>query len=134
MVWSPLAGVCVSLSRSVHHAPDFKRLFEFCQSISPDEYGMHHKRKNRFSIRLSNGEVIGITGDVLLSNQVRVGDLLDHHSIEKLIELECLNEVRESALSLISYRMRSKKEIVLRLHRKGFTTIQIESTIAELEK
>ena len=92
------------------------------------------KRKNRYSIRLSNGEVFGISEYVLLSNPVHVDDLLDHHAIERLIELEGLNKVRESALSLISYRMRSKKELALRLHRKGFTTIQIESTIGELEK
>ena len=91
------------------------------------------KRKNRYSIRLSNGEVFGISENVLLSNPVHVDDLLDHHAIERLIELEGLNKVRESALSLISYRMRSKKELALRLHRKGFTTIQIESTIGELE-
>ena len=92
------------------------------------------KRKNRYSIRLSNGEVFGISENVLLSNPVHVDDLLDHHAIERLIELEGLNKVRESALSLISYRMRSKKELALRLHRKGFTTIQIESTIGELEE
>ena len=91
------------------------------------------KRKNRYSIRLSNGEVFGISEYVLLSNPVHVDDLLDHHAIERLIELEGLNKVRESALSLISYRMRSKKELALRLHRKGFTTMQIESTIGELE-
>ena len=92
------------------------------------------KRKNRYSIRLSNGEVFGISENVLLSNPVHVDDLLDHHAIERLIELEGLNKVRESALSLISYRMRSKKELALRLHRKGFTTIQIESTIGVLEE
>ena len=92
------------------------------------------KRKNRYSIRLSNGEVFGISENVLLSNPVHVDDLLDYHAIERLIELEGLNKVRESALSLISYRMRSKKELALRLHRKGFTTIQIESTIVELEE
>ena len=92
------------------------------------------KRKNRYSIRLSNGEVFGISEYVLLSNPIHVDDLLDHHAIERLIELEGLNKVRESALSLISYRMRSKKELALRLHRKGFTTIQIESTIGELEE
>tara|TARA_B100000586_G_scaffold140048_1_gene101464 strand:- start:542 stop:1177 length:636 start_codon:yes stop_codon:yes gene_type:complete len=92
------------------------------------------KRKNRYSIRLSNGEVFGISENVLLSNPVHVGNLLDYHAIERLIELEGLNKVRESALSLISYRMRSKKELALRLHRKGFTTIQIESTIVELEE
>ena len=92
------------------------------------------KRKNRYSIRLSNGEVFGISENVLLSNPVHVDDLLDYHAIERLIELEGLNKVRESALSLISYRMRSKKELALRLHRKGFTTIQIESTIGELEE
>ena len=92
------------------------------------------KRKNRYSIRLSNGEVFGISEYVLLSNPIHVDDLLDHHAIERLIELEGLNKVRESALSLISYRMRSKKELALRLHRKGFTMIQIESTIGELEE
>ena len=55
------------------------------------------KRKNRYSIRLSNGEVFGISENVLLSNPVHVDDLLDHHAIERLIELEGLNKVRESA-------------------------------------
>ena len=92
------------------------------------------KRKNRYSIRLSNGEVFVVSKDVLLFYPIRVGDLLDYHEIERLNELESLSKVRESALSLINYRMRSKKELALRLRKKGFTTKQIESTLSELEE
>ena len=98
-------------------------------SVSPQK-----KRKNRYTVQLSNGDVFGISGDVLLSNPIHTGEVLNPKTIERLIGMEDLRKVRESALTLISYRMRSKKEIGFRLRKKGFAVTQIESTIKELEK
>ena len=95
---------------------------------------LQEKRKNRYTIQLSNGDIFGISRDILLSNPIHVDDILDCPTIERLIGLEDLQKVRESALTLISYRMRSKKEIGFRLRKKGFAVTQIESTIKELEK
>ncbi len=44
------------------------------------------------------------------------------------------NDAKTCALKLLSYRSRSRKEIVDRLKRKGFSVIEIEATIHFLEK
>ena len=95
---------------------------------------LQEKRKNRYTIQLSNGDIFGISRDILFSNPIHVDDILDCPTIGRLIGLENLQKVRDSALTLISYRMRSKKEIGFRLRKKGFAVTQIASTIKELEK
>jgi len=97
-------------------------------SVSPQK-----KRKNRYTVQLSNGDVFGISGDVLLSNPIHTGEVLNSKTIERLIGMEDLRKVRESALTLLSYRMRSKKEMGSRLRKKGFIPFQIASIMEELE-
>ena len=94
---------------------------------------LQEKRKNRYTIQLSNGDIFGISRDILLSNPIHVDDILDCPTIERLIGMEDLRKVRESALPLLGYRMRSKKEMGSRLRKKGFIPFQIASIMEELE-
>ena len=92
------------------------------------------KKKKRYIVTLSNNNAFEVSEDVLIDKSLYINKEIYKTDLDKILLRESFSNVREAALVLLNYRMRSKKEIVLRLHRKGFTTIQIESTIAELEK
>ena len=92
------------------------------------------KKKKRYIVTLSNNNAFEVSEDVLIDKSLYINKEIYKTDLDKILLRESFSNVREAALVLLNYRMRSKKELALRLHRKGFTTIQIESTIVELEE
>jgi regulatory protein len=90
------------------------------------------RRKNRRTITLENGDVFGISEDVYASEKLAVGQALSPQKIIRIKGAEITNQAYNSALHLLSYRMRSKSEMNTRLARKGYDQKVIGDTINRL--
>jgi regulatory protein len=91
------------------------------------------KNPKRFSIYCDDEFVLGIHQDVLIKTGLRKGDAIDEEALKELQGAEELNLAREKALRFINYRMRSEKEIRIKLTEKEFHPDVIDNAIKYLE-
>jgi len=90
--------------------------------------------KSRRTIILDNGNVFGISEDVLLSKDLHVGKILSESDLEDLQDKEDYSKVMNSALHLLEYRMRSTGELFRRLLQKGYEKKDVESVLERLKQ
>ena len=91
------------------------------------------RRKNRRSIFLDNGSVFGISEDVLFSIPVHIGDTLTDQKLDEILGADSQQKILDVALNLLSFRMRSKAELMRRLKRKNFNEDGIYAVMKKLE-
>ena len=91
------------------------------------------RRKNRRSIFLDDGSVFGISEDVFFSIPVQIGDTLTEQELDDILVADYQQKILDFALNLLSYRMRSKVELMHRLKRKNFNEDGIYSVMEKLE-
>ena len=91
------------------------------------------RRKNRRSIFLDDGSVFGISEDVFFSIPVQIGDTLTDQELDDILVADYQQKILDFALNLLSYRMRSKVELMHRLKRKKFNEDGIYSVMEKLE-
>jgi len=91
------------------------------------------RRNNRRSIFLDDGSVFGISEDVFLSIPVQIGDTLTDQKLDDILVADYQQKIMDVALNLLSYRMRSKAELMLRLKRKNFNEDGIYAVMEKLE-
>ena len=91
------------------------------------------RRKNRRSIFLDDGSVFGISEDVLFSIPVHIGDTLTDQQLDEILGADSQQKILDVALNLLSFRMRSKAELMRRLKRKNFNEDGIYAVIKKLE-
>jgi regulatory protein len=91
------------------------------------------RRKNRRSIFLDDGSVFGISEDVLFSIPVHIGDTLTDQQLDEILGADSQQKILDVALNLLSFRMRSKVELMRRLKRKNFNEDGIYAVIKKLE-
>ncbi len=87
------------------------------------------RRKNRRTITLDNGDVFGISEDVYASEKLIVGQEMSPDIVTRVKNAEITKQAYNSALHLLSYRMRSKSEMNTRLAQKGYDQKVIDNTI-----
>ena len=92
------------------------------------------RRPNRRTILFDDGTFIGISEEALLSNPVHPGDELTPEKIKELTNSETKQKLRNAALNLLNFRMRSRSELKQRLLKKGFYIQDIESLLDEYER
>ncbi|MDP6613412.1 MAG: RecX family transcriptional regulator [Candidatus Marinimicrobia bacterium] len=92
------------------------------------------RRKDRYTVQFDTGDVFGLSEDVFISSQLRVGQVITWTELEAIKLQEGIARIRHSALHLLSYRIRSKAELSQRLLQKKFGVNQVASVIDELEK
>ena len=92
------------------------------------------RRKDRYTVQFDTGDVFGLSEDVFISSQLRVGQEITRTELDAIELQDEIARIRHSALHLLSYRMRSKAELSQRLLRKKFGVNQVASVIDELEK
>ena len=93
-----------------------------------------HNKKNKQIVSISNGRSIEISKEILQSEALFEGLELDESDIEKIVVSENYFRVKEAGLMLLSYRMRSKKELFQKLIKKGFSIDVITDVVVEFEK
>ena len=91
------------------------------------------RRKNRKNIFFEDGSVFGVSEDVFLSIPIKIGDIISDQKLNDILESESKSKVYNSAINLLSYRMRSKSELNERLIRKGYSKDIITDVINILE-
>lgn len=91
------------------------------------------RRKNRRNIYLDDGSVFGISEDVFISIPIHIGDTISDQVFNDILESDSKSKIYNSAISLLSYRMRSKSELKDRLIRKNYNEDGIMDVINNLE-
>ena len=96
------------------------------------------KRSNRFSdriiITLENKSVFRVPEDVFASKPLHVGDNITNKDINDYDSKMRLQEAKDAAFRLLSFRMRSICEMRKRLKQKSFTESEIDQVINKLIK
>lgn len=88
------------------------------------------KNPNRLTIEL-DGE-FGFGLDRLVGAWLRIGDKLSDQQIQDLIKKDTLESAYLSAIRYLSYRLRSRKELVVHLIQKGYSQDQVDEVIVRL--
>ena len=96
-------------------------------SITPD-------KKNTFKITTSLGIDFRVPEEILLKMSLIEGRVLSDSDINLFKSSTDYFKVRNMALALLDYRMRSKKELELKLIKKGNNKNMIAKVIEDLEK
>ena len=90
-------------------------------------------RKNTYKIITSSGDDFSAPEEVLLKMSLKEGGELSDSDINLLKSSMDYFKVRNMALTLLDYRMRSKKELELKLIKKGNNKNTISKVIEDLE-
>ncbi len=84
-------------------------------------------------VHLDGGDPFEVTLEALERCKLGVGDQLSEDARKELADLDADVRVRESALHLLSYRARTRRELRTRLRQKGFPVTRIRSCLDDLE-
>ena len=95
---------------------------------------LKEKKKNTYIVTTTSGDSFEISEDVLIANSLHKNKEIAETELNKILISENYFRVKEAALVLLNYRMRSKKELRLRLIKKGYSKDIIDKVINELEK
>ena len=101
------------------------------QSIKEIKTQVRHP--DRRKIIFDDGTFIEISEEVLYSNPVHPGDELTPNKLKELTNSEQKQKLRNSALNLLSFRMRSLSELNGRLLKKGYDIQDIEPLLEEFD-
>jgi regulatory protein len=91
-------------------------------------------RPTRRSLYIDGKFVIGVSEEIFFSYNIKEGQEIDSSLLDKIIASEKKYKIKEQALTLLTYRMRSKKELIDRLKKKGGEVSLINEVIKELER
>ena len=95
---------------------------------------LKEKKKNRYIVTTTSGDRFEVSEDALIASSLHKNKEIAETELNKILISENYFRVKEAALVLLNYRMRSKKELRLRLIKKGYSKDIIDKVINELEK
>ena len=102
--------------------------------IKVDSIYPKKSNKELFLLKLSNGSIYEISKDVLISSSLKQGQDIEKYFLDDILEKQEYSNIKNAALSLLSYRMRSQKELYSKLMQKGHSSSTVISVISKLEK
>ena len=102
--------------------------------IKVDSIYPKKRNKELFLLKLSNGSIYEISKDVLISSSLKQGQDIEKSFLDDILEKQEYSNIKNAALSLLNYRMRSKKEIYSKLMQKGYPSNPVDSVISKFEK
>lgn len=92
------------------------------------------RNPKRISVFLDGAFAFGLHQETVARLGLTVGREFDRAGLDRLLEEEELRKCRDYALLLLSYRARTRAELLARLVRKGFAPDIVRKTIARLEE
>ena len=93
------------------------------------------KQKNkRYSIFIDNEFAFGIDEIDLLYYKLKENEVLDQEKYKYINNKLLLKRAKDTALKYLSFKMRSKKQVIDKLEDNGYPSIIIDKVIALLEK
>jgi len=90
------------------------------------------RSKRRVSVFLDGQFLFGLSEDIVRALGLRVGLEVDRAALDRIAREEQLNEARNYAFLLLSYKARTTAELKRRLARKSFPPDIVEATLARL--
>ena len=96
---------------------------------------IYPKKRNHelFILKLSNDTTYEISKNILVKTALREGEQIEKSVLDEILEKQEQSNIQNSAISLLSYRMRSKKEIFSKLTQKGYASDKVSSVISKFE-
>ena len=91
-------------------------------------------KNNTYKITTSSGINLRVSKEILLKIPLNEGKELTQSDIDEIKSIEDYFTIRGVALRLLDYRMRSKKELEIKLFNKGYNKNSILKVIKELEQ
>ncbi len=88
----------------------------------------------RYSVFVEGEFLLGVDANLIIEYNLQVGEEISEDLIDKLIAEEDLQQAKDAAFSLLSYRQRSRQEIKNRLAEKGYSPDIIRQVISVLEQ
>ena len=92
------------------------------------------KSKDLFFVKLDNGTTLEISNAILKSESIIEGKEIDASNLENLLSKQEYQNLKNAGLALLSYRMRSKKELYEKLLAKNYGSTNIELVLIDFEK
>ena len=92
------------------------------------------KSKDIFFVNLDNGTTLEISNSILTSESIKEGEEIDASNLENLLSKQECQNLKNAGLALLSYRMRSKKELYEKLLAKNYDSTNIELVLIDFEK
>jgi regulatory protein len=94
----------------------------------------NEKKRKRYIVTLSNNNAFEVSEDVLIDKSLYINKEIYKTDLDKILLRESFSNVREAALVLLNYRMRSKKELYQKLVKKGYKNDMVIEIINDFEK
>jgi regulatory protein len=92
------------------------------------------RRPRRRSLFLDGDFFCGVEEEVVVKLRLKEGKEIDDEEIARIAETEEETKARRYGISLLSYRMRSRKELSRRLQRKGYSQETVDRVTSDLEE
>ncbi len=92
------------------------------------------RSKDLFFVKLENGKTLEISNSILISESIKEGEEIDASNLENLLSKQEYQYLKNAGLTLLSYRMRSKKELYEKLLAKNYDSTSIELVLIDFEK
>ena len=92
------------------------------------------RSKDLFFVKLDNGITLEISNSILTSESIKEGEEIDDLRLENLLSKQEYQNLKNTGLTLLSYRMRSKKELYEKLLAKNYDSTNIELVLIDFEK
>ena len=92
------------------------------------------RSKDIFILNLDNGTTLEISNSILTSESIKEGKEIDSSNLENLLSKQEYQNLKNAGLALLSYRMRSKKELFEKLLAKNYDSTNIDLVLIDFEK
>jgi len=98
-------------------------------SIEPQK-----RRTGRFNVFVDGVFSFALSEDLVAREKIKIGQKITQEQIEKLIQEYEIGKILEKVFKFLSFRQRSKKEILDYLKRKNLGEKEIELVVKKLER
>ena len=92
------------------------------------------RSKDLFFVKLENGKTLELSNSILTSESIKEGQEFDASDLENILSKQEYQNLKNAGLVLLSYRMRSKKELYEKLLAKNYDSTNIELVLIDFEK
>ena len=91
------------------------------------------KKKEVFIVKFIDGSFYELSKDIVISESIYEGSEISDVDFEKILEKHAYHQAKSSGLTLLSYRMRSKKELFNKLIKKNINISIASQVISKFE-
>ena len=92
------------------------------------------RSKDIFIVNLDNGTSLEISNSISISESIKEGKEIDASNLVDILSKQEYQNIKNAGLALLSYRMRSKKELYEKLLAKNYDSTNIELVLIDFEK